>query len=47
MLFRSFKIDVEGFGDVGEMTKQQFLEAKELAQPVGNDWVLEKGLLAI
>ena len=42
-----FKIDVEGFGDVGEMTKQQFLEAKELAQPVGNDWVLEKGLLAI
>lgn len=42
-----FKIDVEGFGDVGEMTKQQFTEAKKIAQPVGNDWVLEKGLLAI
>lgn len=42
-----FKIDVEGFGDVGEMTKEQFLEAKANAQPIGDDWVLEKGLLAI
>jgi DNA primase len=42
-----FKIDVGGFGDVGEMTKQQFLEAKAKAQPIGDDWVLEKGLLAI
>ena len=38
---------VEGFGDVGEMTKEQFLEAKANAQPIGDDWVLEKGLLAI
>jgi DNA primase len=42
-----FKIDVEGFGDVGEMTKEQFLEAKANAQPIGDDWVLEHQIMAI
>ena len=42
-----YKIDVSGFGDVGEMTKEQFEEAKKEAQHISDDWVLEKGLLAI
>lgn len=42
-----YKIDVSGFGDVGEMTKDQFEEAKKEAQHISDDWVLEKGLLAI
>ena len=42
-----YKIDVSGFGDVGEMTKEQFELAKKEAQPISDDWVLEKGLLAI
>jgi DNA primase len=42
-----YKIDVSGFGDVGEMTKEQFEEAKKEAQHMSDDWVLEKGLLAI
>ena len=42
-----YKIDVSGFGDVGEMTKEQFELAKKEAQHISDDWVLEKGLLAI
>jgi DNA primase len=42
-----YKIDVSGFGDVGEMTKEQFEEAKKEAQHISDDWVLDKGLLAI
>lgn len=42
-----YKIDVSGYGDVGEMTKEEFLKRKELAEPVSSDWLLEKGLLAI
>jgi len=32
-----YKVDVSGFKDVGEMTKEQFLQRKEKAIPITND----------
>ena len=40
-----YKIDVSGFGDVGEMTKEQFELAKKEAQPISDDWVWRKDYL--
>lgn len=42
-----YKIDISGFGDVGEMTKEQFIKAKQKAEHISDNWLLEKGLLAI
>jgi hypothetical protein len=42
-----YKIDVCGYDDVGTMPKHVFLNRKERAEPIGEDWVLEHSLLAI
>ena len=42
-----YKIDVSGYDDVGTMPKHVFLNRKERAEPIGEDWVLEHSLLAI
>jgi DNA primase len=42
-----YKIDVSGYDDVGTMPKHVFLNRKENAEPIGEDWVLEHSLLAI
>ena len=42
-----YKIDVSGFGDVGEMTKEEFLRRKESATLINDDWLLESQLLAV
>jgi DNA primase len=42
-----YKIDVSGYADVGEMSREEFIKRKNMAELVTSDWVLEKGLLAI
>lgn len=41
------KIDVSGYEDVGTMTKQQFLERKNSAKLLTDDWLLEHQIMAI
>lgn len=42
-----YKIDVSGYADVGEMTKEEFLRRKESATLINDDWLLESQLLAV
>jgi hypothetical protein len=42
-----YKIDVSGYADVGEMTKDEFLRRKESATLINDDWLLESQLLAV
>ena len=42
-----YKIDVSGYADVGEMTKNEFLRRKESATLINDDWLLESQLLAV
>jgi len=44
---RVYKIDVTGFDDVGEMTKEQFIERKEQARLINENWMLESQIMAI
>jgi DNA primase len=42
-----YKVDVSGFEDVGTMTKNQFLQRKEEAKLITDDWLLENQIMAI
>ncbi len=42
-----YKIDISGYEDVGEMTKEEFLRRKQAAELVNDDWLLESQLLAV
>ena len=42
-----YKIDVSGYADVGEMTKEEFLRRKESATLINDEWLLESQLLAV
>jgi DNA primase len=42
-----YKIDVSGFEDVGTMKKNQFLQRKEEAKLITDDWLLENQIMAI
>jgi DNA primase len=42
-----YKVDISGFDDVGAMTKKQFVERKENAKFIGDDWLLESRIMAI
>jgi len=42
-----YKIDVSGYEDVGEMTKEEFLRRKESATLINDDWLLESQLMAV
>lgn len=42
-----YKIDVSGYEDVGTMTKNQFLQRKEEAKLITDDWLLENQIMAI
>lgn len=42
-----YKIDVSGYADVGEMTKEEFLRRKQSATLINDDWLLESQLLAV
>ena len=42
-----YKIDVSGYVDVGEMTKEEFLRRKETATLINDDWLLESQLMAV
>ena len=42
-----YKIDVSGYADVGEMTKEEFSRRKESATLINDDWLLESQLMAV
>jgi len=44
---QTFKININGFGDVGEMTKNQFKSRKDKALLITDDWLLQSQIMAI
>ena len=42
-----YKVDISGFDDVGTMTKEQFVERKEKARLITDNWLLENQIMAI
>lgn len=44
---RTYKINVNGYGDVGEMSKNQFKSKKEDSRLITDDWLLESQIMAI